>query len=58
MSAKTSHRRAAQKVRVAETFEDMGLVAWRVMDVNGIWTVVHTLGARPEGWAMCEAFDG
>lgn len=58
MSAKTSHRRMARMVRVAETFEDMGLTPWKVRDVNGLWHVVHTLGARPEGWAEAVEFDG
>jgi hypothetical protein len=48
----------ARVTRVAETFDEMGLVAWRVKDANGIWTVVHTLGAAPEGWAEVQEFDG
>lgn len=58
MSAKTSYRRMARTMQVAETFEEMGLTPWHVRDATGIWVVVHTLGARPEGWAEVTEFDG
>lgn len=58
MSARTSHRRLSGVSRPRATPAaprttqpaDLDLIAWTVVDRNGIQNVVYTLGSRPEGY--------
>ena len=60
MSAKTSHRRAQGSVKRGGRTEhtELDMIAWNVIDAQGIMGTVYTLGAkRPEGYVSATLRD-